>query len=48
MTTVLSVGCSSNIACSIHHSVLAKARGEGPGRGWFSIASLQLQRHNVW
>ena len=43
MTTVLSLCYSSNIACSVRHSVLAMALGGGQGRGSFSTASLQLQ-----
>ena len=38
--SVVFLGCSSNIACSVHHSVLAKAPAAGLGKGWFSIASL--------
>ena len=45
MTTVLSVGCSSNISCSVRHSVLAMALGGALAIGWFSIASLQLDEH---
>ena len=46
MTTVPSVGCSSSTVCSAHRSVLAKAQGEGLGKGWFLIASLQLHNYN--
>ena len=42
MTTVLFVGCSSSIACSVRRNVLAKVRVGGLGEGWYSIASLQL------
>ena len=42
MMSVVFLGCSSNIACSVHHSVLAKAPAVGLGKGWFSIASLRL------
>ena len=45
MMTVLSVGCSSNISCSVHRSVLAMALGGALAIGWFSIASLQLYEH---
>ena len=44
MMTVVFVGCSSNIACSVRRSVPAKALVGGLGKGWFSIASLQLCR----
>ena len=44
MMTVVFVGCSSNIACSVRRSVPAKARVAGLGKGWFSTASLQLCR----
>ena len=45
MTTVLSVGCNSNIACSVHHSVLAKVLGGALGGGWPLIASWQLHMY---